>query len=163
MTKTFFDKNLNLKFQLYNNCSVSLEQILNCYTIYFRMKFQVELFKTTKWCKRQIIKYDISVIWNPNKGQLAQVWPFLDEIRVEMITKSSHLALTVFPLITSVSSVVICGEKTCKNNEYCVEDGFCSSCEDICQTSSHNYDEVTCRNKCSGKLTDAIFSRLLNL
>lgn len=74
-----------------------------------------------------------------------------------MITRNSHLALTVFPLITSsVSSVVNCGEKTCNNYEYCVEDGFCSSCEDICQPSSHNYDEVTCKNKCSGKITNVV-------
>lgn len=104
---------------------------------------------------RQIIKYDRSVIWKPNKGQLAQVWLFLDEIRVEMITKNSHLAITIFPFITSVSSVVVnCGEKTCNNYEYCVEDGFCSSCADICQPSSHNYDEVTCKDKCSGKTTN---------
>lgn len=44
-----------------------------------------------------------------------------------------------------------CGEKTCKEYEYC-SDLICTNCSQICRKQSHNYDRSTCQVNCQGKI-----------
>lgn len=67
------------------------------------------------------------------------------------------LIVLTLPWISSVvSAIVLCGDKTCTTDEYCSEDVFCNSCEDICQSTSHNYDEATCKKECPGKFDQGL-------
>jgi len=50
---------------------------------------------------------------------------------------------------------VPCGDLTCHTSQYCSENAFCESCEDVCQLSSHNYDDLVCKTKC-GEYTHSL-------
>lgn len=44
-----------------------------------------------------------------------------------------------------------CGAKLCHFMEYCSSfNNRCESCEIVCNSTSHNYDQVACTDQCQG-------------
>jgi len=54
-----------------------------------------------------------------------------------------------------------CGQITCRSHEYCSEhDRQCRPCEQVCNTSNHNFDEELCVRDCQDYIHDVKYVQI---
>lgn len=78
--------------------------------------------------------------------------------KLEMYRAKCGLGAVVFAIfVVGIAECALtlsgpkCGQKQCKTNEYCSRtDFFCKPCSEICDSSSHNYEEAECVKDCQG-------------